>query len=109
MYGDVAAYGEYKFGRRSTGLVHSAQLFSMKTGSMIAGSMGGLLLAYFGFEANAVQTPRSILGITLMFSIIPAGFALVKAWAIWRYPLTAVKMQEIEKTLQERHAAAEKP
>ncbi|MGY8717895.1 MAG: MFS transporter [Verrucomicrobiia bacterium] len=107
MYGDVAAYGEYKYGRRSTGLVHSAQLFSMKTGSMIAGSMGGLLLAYFGFEANTVQTPRSILGISLMFSIIPAGFALIKAWAIWKYPLTAVKMQEIENTLQERYAAAE--
>jgi glycoside/pentoside/hexuronide:cation symporter, GPH family len=104
MYGDVAAYGEYKFGRRSTGLVHSAQLFSMKTGSMIAGSLGGGLLAYFGFVANEAQTERSLLGITLMFSVIPAIFALIKAWAIWVYPLNAAKMQEIEQVLAERRA-----
>ncbi len=105
MYGDVAAYGEYKFGRRSTGLVHSAQLFSLKTGSMIAGSLAGALLAYFGFVANEVQTERSILGITLMFSVIPAVFALIKAWAIWAYPLDAKKMAEIETALAERKAA----
>ncbi len=107
MYGDVAAYGEYKFGRRSTGLIHSAQLFSMKTGSMIAGSMAGLLLAYFGFVANEVQSERSILGITLMFSVIPAVFALIKAWAIWTYPLDAEKMREIEQGLRERRFAEE--
>ncbi len=102
MYGDVAAYGEYKFGRRSTGLVHSASLFSLKTGSMIAGSMAAALLAFFGFEANVVQSERSIFGITLMFSIIPAGFALIKAWAIWVYPLDAKRMNEIEVALAER-------
>ncbi len=104
MYGDVAAYGEYKFGRRSTGLIHSASLFSLKTGSMIAGTLASALLAYFGFVANEVQTERSILGITLMFSLIPAVFALIKAWAIWAYPLDARKMDEIETALAARKA-----
>ncbi|MCF3650880.1 MFS transporter [Synoicihabitans lomoniglobus] len=107
MYGDVAAYGEYKFGRRSTGLIHSASLFSLKTGSMIAGSLAGGLMAYFGFVANETQTERSIFGITLMFSVIPAIFALGKALAIWVYPLDAKKMAEIETALAERRTATE--
>ena len=106
MYGDTAAYGEYKFGRRSTALIHSASLFSLKTGSMIAGSLAGGLMAYFGFVANEEQTERSILGITLMFSVIPAIFALGKAYAIWIYPLDAKHMAEIEQGLAERHKAA---
>jgi GPH family glycoside/pentoside/hexuronide:cation symporter len=102
MYGDVAAYGEYKFGRRSTGLIHSASLFSLKTGSMIAGWLAGMLLTFFGFQAHAVQSERSILGITLMFSVIPAIFAVGKAWAIWIYPLGAKEINEIETALAER-------
>ena len=105
MYGDVAAYGEYKFGRRSTGLIHSASLFSLKTGSMLAASLAGVLLTYFGYVANVVQSERSILGITLMFSLIPAVFALIKAWAIWVYPLGAKENDEIEKALAERKRA----
>ena len=104
MYGDVAAYGEYKFGRRSTGLIHSASLFSLKTGSMIAGWLAGMLLAFFGYEANVIQSERSLLGITLLFSVIPAMFALGKAWAIWAYPLGKKEIAEIETALAERKA-----
>ena len=109
MYGDVAAYGEYKFGRRSTGLIHSASLFSLKTGSMIAGALAAGLLGYFGFVANETQSERSLFGITLMFSVVPALFALGKAYAIWVYPLDAVKMREIESTLRARHQSDAMP
>ena len=69
------------------------------------GQRAGALLAYFGIVANEFQAERSLLGITLMFSVVPAVFALIKAWAIWVYPLDAKKMQEIEQGLAERHAA----
>lgn len=105
MYGDVADYGEYTFGRRSTGLIHSASLFSLKMGSMIAGALGGYVLAYFGFEKDQVQTDRSIFGIVLMFTFIPAFFAVLKAVAIWRYPLDAKRISEIEKSLEARKVA----
>jgi GPH family glycoside/pentoside/hexuronide:cation symporter len=99
MYGDVADYGQCKFGRRSTGLIHSASLFSLKTGSMIAGFLGGQLLAWFGFVANQEQSEKSIGGIMLMFSIIPALFAVCKGIALWIYPLNRQKVLEIEKEL----------
>jgi GPH family glycoside/pentoside/hexuronide:cation symporter len=102
MYGDVADYGQYKFGRRSTGLIHSASLFSLKTGSMIAGLLGGWMLSWFGFVANQEQSEHSLWGIMLMFSIIPAFFAVCKGIALWIYPLNNRKILKIEKELAER-------
>lgn len=106
MYGDVADYGEWKFGRRSTALVYSASLFSIKTGIMIGGSMVPIFLGLFGFVRNAEQTATSILGITLAFTLAPGLFAILKGVAIWIYPLDQKRVDEIEKDLAARRAAA---
>jgi glycoside/pentoside/hexuronide:cation symporter, GPH family len=106
MYGDVADYGEWKFGRRATGLVYSASLFALKTGSMVAGVLLPIFLAYFGFVRDVPQTPSSLFGILIAFSLVPAGFAVLKAVAIWVYPLTQAKVDEIERDLGARREAA---
>ncbi len=102
MYGDVADYGQFKFRRRSTGLIHSASLFSLKTGSMIAGFLGGQMLSWFGYIADRDQSEESLWGIMLMFSIVPAFFAVCKGIALWIYPLNRLKILEIEKELSKR-------
>ena len=102
MYADVADYGEWKFGRRSTALVYSASLFALKTGSMIAGWLTPLMLAGFGFVRGAEQSPSAILGITLAFSVGPFIFATLKAAAIWVYPLKQATVDQIEQELEER-------
>ena len=56
LYGDVADYGEWKFGRRSTGLVYSASLFAIKTGVVVSGFLLPLFLACFGFVKDAPST-----------------------------------------------------
>jgi GPH family glycoside/pentoside/hexuronide:cation symporter len=106
LYGDVADYGEWKFGRRSTGLVYSASLFSIKTGILIGGYLLPLFLERFGFVRNAVQTASAVLGITLAFSIAPGLFALLKAGALMIYPLNQVRVDEIESQLAARRGAA---
>ena len=106
MYADVADYGEWKFGRRSTGLVYSASLFAIKTGTALAGLMLPWVLAKYGYIANVPQTATSILGITLAFSLFPTGFAMLKAISLWIYPLSKAKVDEIEKELAARRAAA---
>jgi glycoside/pentoside/hexuronide:cation symporter, GPH family len=106
LYGDVADYGEWKFGRRSTALVYSASLFSIKTGILLGGYLLPLFLSQFGFVRNATQTATSILGITLAFSIAPAVFALLKAGALMIYPLDQGKVDLIERDLADRRAAA---
>jgi glycoside/pentoside/hexuronide:cation symporter, GPH family len=102
MYGDVADYGQVKYGRRSTGLIHSGSLFAMKTGTVIAGSLGGWLLSLFGFVANQVQSEKSLGGILLMFTVIPACFAVCKGIAISLYPLDRRTILENERELASR-------
>ena len=99
MYGDVADYGQCKFGRRSTGLIFSASLFSLKTGSVIAGFLGGKMLDWFGYVANQDQSSMATLGIMLIFSIVPAFFAVCKGIALWIYPLNRQKVLEVEREL----------
>jgi glycoside/pentoside/hexuronide:cation symporter, GPH family len=104
MYADVADYGEWKFGRRSTGLVYSASLFALKTGTMLAGWMLPMFLAWFGFVPNVGQSAPALLGITLAFSIVPGFFALLKAVALWVYPLHQGEVERIERELAARRA-----
>ncbi len=105
LYGDVADYGEWKFGRRSTGLVYSASLFAIKTGMVVGGFLLPLFLHQFGYVKNATQTATALLGITLAFSIMPAIFALLKAGAILIYPLNQKRVDEIERELAARRGA----
>jgi GPH family glycoside/pentoside/hexuronide:cation symporter len=106
LYGDVADYGEWKFGRRSTGLVFSASLFAIKTGNLVGGFLLGLFLASFGYVKDAVQTKSALLGITLAFSLVPGFIALLKATALMIYPLNQKRVSEIEQELKTRRAAA---
>jgi GPH family glycoside/pentoside/hexuronide:cation symporter len=105
MYADVADYGEWKFGRRSTGLVYSASLFAVKTGTALAGFLLPWILAKYSYVANVPQNARSMLGITLTFSLFPAAFAALKGLMLWIYPLSQRKVDEIEKELSDRRAA----
>ena len=103
LYGDVADYGEAKYGRRSTGLVYSASLFSIKAGILIGGFLVPLFLARFGYVKGAVtQTADALFGIAIAFSIGPALFALLKAAALMIYPLDQKRVDEIERELAGR-------
>jgi GPH family glycoside/pentoside/hexuronide:cation symporter len=109
MFADVADYGEWKFGRRSTGLVYSASLFSLKTGLMVAGWLLPLFLDRFGFVRNVAQSESALHGILLSFSLVPALFATLKAGALWVYPLSRPEVLRIEKELGERRRDAVAP
>jgi GPH family glycoside/pentoside/hexuronide:cation symporter len=104
MYADTVDYGEWKFGRRTTGLLFSASVFSQKVGLAIGTGALGWLLAYYGFVANTDQSELTTSGIRLLFSVIPAALALLGAVAIFFYPITDLKMKEIERDLAQRKA-----
>ncbi|MBI4662887.1 MAG: MFS transporter [Verrucomicrobia bacterium] len=106
LYGDVADYGEWKYGRRSMGLVYSASLFAIKTGMVVGGFLLPLFLDQFGFVRNAAQTTTALLGITLAFSIAPGFLALLKAGALMIYPLNQKRVDEIERELAARRASS---
>lgn len=110
LYGDVADWGEWKYGRRSTGLVYSASLFAIKTGGLAGNFLVPLFLQGFGFLRGAPkQTSAALLGITLAFTLMPALIALFKAAALLIYPLNQARVDEVERELAARRAAAEAP
>ncbi len=109
MYADTADYGEWKFGRRTTGLIFSASVFSQKMGLAIGAALAGWMLDYFGFIANAAESDRTLHGINLLFSVGPAAFALLGAAAIFFYPLDEARVKTIERDLTARKPAAPVP
>jgi GPH family glycoside/pentoside/hexuronide:cation symporter len=87
MYADTADYSEWKWGRRATGLVFSAASFAQKLGWAIGGAGAGWLLAYFGYLPNVAQSARTVHGIVLMMSVIPAIAAVLAVAALWFYEI----------------------
>ena len=106
LYADTADYGEWKFSRRATGLIFSATVMVQKIGLAIGGGLIGWLLSYYGYVANAVQTPRAIHGITLLFAALPGVFALLAGAAIIFYPLDEPQVKRMEAELASRKGAA---
>ena len=107
MYTDAADYGEWKTGRRATGLVMSACTMAQKFGYTFGGALGMAILSYVGYRANAEQTPQALAGIRGMVGWIAAipcaiGFALILL-----YPLTEKQLKNIEADLNARRANGE--
>ena len=105
MYADCADYSELRTGRRATGLIFSSSSMSQKLGWAIGTALTGWLLALFGFEANAAQTPETINGIKMFLSLLPAGGTLLSVLLISMYPLTEKMMQEVTSSLNEKRKA----
>ena len=98
MYADTADYGAWKFGRRTTGLVFSAAVFAQKIGLAVGSFMLGWILNFVGFVPNVSQTPRALLGINVVFSLLPGAIGLLSGLVILFYKLDdrTVKTMESE-------------
>jgi GPH family glycoside/pentoside/hexuronide:cation symporter len=105
MYADCADYGEWKQGRRTTGLIFSGVLFAQKTGLAIGAGLAGWILSLFGYVSGQEQTDTAILGIRLMFSIFPATLGTLSAVMIFFYPIDRKMLSEIESDLAARREA----
>jgi len=102
MYTDTADYGEWKFGRRATGLIMAASLFTLKLGLTLGGAIIGWVLAANDFVPNITQTAESMNGILLLISVLPAIFGLTGGALMIFYPLTNNMMIKIEDDLAAR-------
>ncbi|MEX0719098.1 MAG: MFS transporter [Balneolaceae bacterium] len=109
IYTDTADFGEWKFGRRATGLIMAASLFALKLGVAIGGALTGWLLAYYGFQANQVQTEESLFGIIFLVGIMTAIVGICGALMMIFYPLDGETMEQIELDLEDRRGELEQP
>jgi len=97
MLADTADYSEWKTHRRATGLIFSATNMFIKSGVAIGGAAIMWILAYYGYEANQVQSQESVFGIKMLMSFIPAVIAVLCI-----IPLIFYKLAVIEADLKKR-------
>jgi glycoside/pentoside/hexuronide:cation symporter, GPH family len=102
MLADTADYSEWKFGRRSTGLVFSAATFAQKAGWGIGGALAGWMLALFEFIPNMEQSATSLTGIKLMISVFPGILYMSCAILLYFYAIDHKTCLAMEKDLELR-------
>jgi GPH family glycoside/pentoside/hexuronide:cation symporter len=105
MYADTADYGEWKKGRRATGLIFSASTMSQKAGWAIGGVVVGYMLDVTGFIPNVPQSTNVLNGLVWLMSVIPTAIGVVSLVLFCFYPLNEARMKEIETDLKARRAA----
>ena len=105
MYADSADYGEWKRGRRTTGLVFSASTMSQKIGWALGAFVALTLMSQVGFEPNQAQSEGSLSGLVLLFSLIPAAFGVLAMGIAFFYPLSDKRVDEMGAELAERRKA----
>ena len=104
MLADTVDYGEYKTGRRVTGLSFSGQLFGIKIGVALGGTASAALLGYWGYQEGGVdsQSDEAIQGILILFTIIPAVLHIPVAMLTAKFSLTRERTREIREELDRR-------
>ncbi|WMY73691.1 MFS transporter [Buttiauxella selenatireducens] len=103
LMADVDDYGEWKTGKRITGISFSGNLFFLKLGLAIAGAMVGFLLSWYGYDAGAKQqSADSINGIVMLFTIIPGVGYLITAGVVRLLKVDREMMQRIQADLEKR-------
>lgn len=102
MYADIADFAEHESGRRATGLIFSSSSFAQKMGWTFGGAIAAWLLAYYGYEPNAVQSEETKDGLRLMVSVFPAIGAAMSAGFMLMYKLTEDVMEKVHSDLEQR-------
>ncbi|MDD5327019.1 MAG: MFS transporter [Phycisphaerae bacterium] len=102
MYADTADYAEWKRGRRATGLIFSASTMSQKFGWAFGAYLALTLMSQVGFAPNQEQSPESLRGLILLFTLIPAGIGILSIILLLIYPLGDKRVAVIEAELIER-------
>jgi GPH family glycoside/pentoside/hexuronide:cation symporter len=106
MIADSADYGEWKTGRRATGLYFSAAVFAQKAGWGIGAAIAGWILAASSFVPNAIQNDTAITGIKLLVSVIPGILYMSCALFMIFYKIDSNTTTLMKKELDARRAEA---
>ncbi|MFA5264000.1 MAG: MFS transporter [Opitutaceae bacterium] len=102
MYADTADYSEWRNNRRATALVFSAAIMAQKFGWTFGGWVPGEMLSAFGYVADTQLSQRTLHGILIMNSIIPAVCAFAAAGLVLLYNLSEAKMKKVQGDLKQR-------
>jgi glycoside/pentoside/hexuronide:cation symporter, GPH family len=104
MKADVIDLDTLKSGENRAAQFFSTWSFTAK----LSGSLGGWIaltgLAWVSFDATpgAANDADQLLGLRLLFALLPSAFFLLAAAIIWRYPITEARHAEMRSELEAR-------
>ncbi|MDR2148906.1 MAG: MFS transporter, partial [Tannerella sp.] len=107
MFADIVDDQELKTGRRATGLIFSSSSMSQKLGWALGASLGGWILAWFGYNEEVAKqglgvAQSVITGEKLMISLLPAICCGLAFLGMFFYPLSDKKVKENTIALEEK-------
>lgn len=101
---EVISYGEYTHGRRISGIVNALTGIFYKAGMALGGVVPGLVLAFVGFQKEALtQTPFAQQGILWLVAVIPAILLALAMFIISRYELDDDVIDRINREIESRN------
>ncbi len=103
MVADSVDYMELKTGIRTDGTAYATYGLATKVGNAIGGSIGVLLLAAFGYAANADQTVEAMNGINIVVNLIPAILFILGAAACLLWDMSDKDADEIREKLKAKN------
>ncbi len=103
MVADSVDYMELKTGARTDGTAYATYGLATKLGNALGGALGVLIMAAFGYVANAQQTPEAMHGINLTVNLLPAILYLVATVICLLWNMSDKDADEIRAKLHARH------
>ncbi|MDR0547596.1 MAG: MFS transporter [Dysgonamonadaceae bacterium] len=101
---EVISYGEWKSGKRISGVVNALTGIFFKAGFALGGVIPGLVLTFTKFDASkAGQSPLAQQGILWLVVVLPAILLLLAMFIISKYELSDEKIDEINREIEARH------
>ncbi len=105
MISDTVDYGEWKDGKRLTGVSFASMLFVFKLGLAISGALIGWLLWAVSYQPGAaVQGHPAMTGILCLFTVVPAAFYLASVLVCQTYKLRGGYFERVTQELHQRRA-----
>ncbi|GAA4171694.1 MFS transporter [Gryllotalpicola koreensis] len=102
---EVITFGEWKTGRRISGIVNALTGIFFKAGFALGGVVPGIVLAVTGYVSDTErQSDSAQQGILWLVSVIPAILLILAIVIISRYRLSDEQLVEMNREIEARHA-----
>ncbi|HEY3761636.1 MAG TPA: MFS transporter [Verrucomicrobiae bacterium] len=85
---EAVDYGQVKSGKRVAGISFGGISFCQKMGMSLGGAAVGVLLTFYHYVPDQVQSAFTLTGIALSLSAIPGVFHLVTGFLMFKYRIT---------------------
>ncbi|MGU0055350.1 MFS transporter [Enterobacter hormaechei] len=100
---DVDDYGEWKTGKRITGISFSGNIFFLNWVWRLPGQWLVSCYSWYGYDAGAkAQSADAINGIVLLFTVIPGIGYLITAGVVRLLKVDRETMKQIQSDLEKR-------